>query len=239
MTLMDRTDVKFVMPINRLPAVLVLAQGHYRVLELDGKRLFSYETLYYDTPDLDLYHKHQAGHLNRYKVRLRNYLDSNLSFLEVKFKSNKGRTVKTRIAKPLSEMQPWDAQSESFLKENLPLEDPNNLRPVLWVNYDRLTLVGIRSKERITIDLNLTFVSGERQKEHSHLVVVEIKQEKESAQSVFRHILQRKRIRAGGISKYCFGVASIHRHVKSNRLKPKLRRFQKLRKQVASNGYAH
>ena len=40
---------------------------------------------------------HQNKKLNRYKIRQREYLISDISFFEIKFKSNKGRTIKKRI----------------------------------------------------------------------------------------------------------------------------------------------
>ncbi len=64
--LMDRTDSKFVLPIGRLSVLLAGTSTDYRVLEIAGKRLMTYKTLYYDTPDLQLYHRHHAGHLNRH-----------------------------------------------------------------------------------------------------------------------------------------------------------------------------
>jgi hypothetical protein len=82
--LMDRIDVKYLIPLHLLPIVLQDAREHYKLLEINNERLCSYETLYYDTEDYQLYHSHQSGRLNRYKVRFRNYVDSNLSFFEIK-----------------------------------------------------------------------------------------------------------------------------------------------------------
>src|ERR1041384_2152206 len=75
--LMNRTDTKYTFHISRLDEVLEMVMENYRVLEINGKRISNYKTLYYDTNGLELYHKHQSGKLNRYKVRHRTYVDSN------------------------------------------------------------------------------------------------------------------------------------------------------------------
>ena len=94
---MNRIDTKFAFNENFLPELLDLLKPYYNCLQIENKQIANYQTLYYDTSDLMLYYKHHNGSLNRYKVRQRTYLDSNLCFLEVKFKNNKGRTIKERI----------------------------------------------------------------------------------------------------------------------------------------------
>ena len=64
--------------------------------EIDGQRLTAYDTLYYDTLDLQMYLRHHDRQLRRQKIRVRTYVDSQLTFLEVKNKSNKGRTLQAR-----------------------------------------------------------------------------------------------------------------------------------------------
>ena len=95
--LLNRQDTKFVFARRKLPALLSALQDDYRVLEVGGLRQMAYLTQYYDTADFDLYRTHHNGKRNRVKVRLREYRDSGLCFLEVKKKSNKGQTDKRRI----------------------------------------------------------------------------------------------------------------------------------------------
>ena len=102
--LMDRVETKFVFNLDSLPRLLSHMETGYRILEISGTRSHCYHTVYYDTPALELYHLHQRGRLNRYKIRFRKYCDSELSFFEIKFKNNKGRTIKKRI----SPVQPHD-----------------------------------------------------------------------------------------------------------------------------------
>jgi len=218
--LMDRTDTKFTFNRSQFEDILAEIQNEYRVLEIEGKRLSRYQTLYYDTSNYNLYTKHHNGELNRYKIRHRTYVESNLGYLEVKFKSNKGRTVKQRIKKkdvPFS----WENETETFLKQQLPF-DPDMLKPIIWVNYSRLTLVNKTSAERLTIDLDLEYIQGDVKKNLNNLVIAEVKQEKRKA-SPFLKVMKKFHVREGSISKYCMGIAlTTGKQVKKNNFKEKL-----------------
>src|SRR5687768_2586669 len=96
--LMDRVDTKFVLPVGSVAGILASLKGGYRVLEVGGRRLSRYSTRYFDTPDLRLYHAHHAGRARRYKVRVRTYVDSEARYLEVKLRTNRGRTTKERVS---------------------------------------------------------------------------------------------------------------------------------------------
>ncbi len=95
--LLDRTDTKFVLSTAQLLQALAAVQHDYRMLAVQGIRLNRYRTLYFDTADFALYHLHVNDRAERYKVRSREYTDSGLSFLEVKHKTRKDRTVKDRV----------------------------------------------------------------------------------------------------------------------------------------------
>lgn len=223
--LMDRTDTKFTFHINQLVNVLELAKQYYKVFEINNKRISDYQTLYYDTSDLELYNVHHTGKLNRYKVRHRTYVDSNIAFLEVKHKTNKGKTFKSRIKE--SEVQnSWNAESIQFLLKKTPYI-PNTLISSLWVNYSRITLVSIESKERLTLDLNLEFKKGDNEKKLPQLVIAEVKQEKAKG-SPFINIMKQLHIREGSISKYCMAMAYTEPSIKTNRFKAKLLSIKKI-----------
>ena len=55
-----------------------------RALEIDGLRQFGYTSTYLDTDELDSFRATAHKRARRGKVRTRRYLDSGLSFLEVK-----------------------------------------------------------------------------------------------------------------------------------------------------------
>src|SRR5688500_10440071 len=76
--LLDRTDTKFLFKRDKLDDVLNGVRDNYYVLEALETRITDYESLYFDTPGLDLYHRHHNDRMNRYKVRYRRYINSNL-----------------------------------------------------------------------------------------------------------------------------------------------------------------
>ena len=217
--LMNRTDTKFTFNIMQFEKALDIVLNDYRILEVEGKRVSRYKTLYYDTKGFNLYAKHHNGQLNRYKIRHRTYVESKIGFLEVKFKNNKGRTIKSRI-KQAETTETWNGDAKTFLDNMLPFE-PHTLVPVIWVNYSRLTLVNKNSAERLTIDLDLEFVNGDKTEKLSNLVIAEVKQESKKA-SPFLKAMKQLHIREGSISKYCMGIALTSDGVKKNNFKEKL-----------------
>jgi hypothetical protein len=58
--LLDRSELKFVIPQNLLAPVLAYLCASYRVLVVNGRRLSRYRTLYFDTDDLELYRRHHG-----------------------------------------------------------------------------------------------------------------------------------------------------------------------------------
>ncbi|MFM9943934.1 MAG: polyphosphate polymerase domain-containing protein [Bacteroidia bacterium] len=222
--LMNRTDRKFCFNTDRLSEILNLITSHYRILEIQQKRLSRYQTLYYDTANYDLYKLHQNGKLNRYKIRHRTYIESDLGFLEVKFKNNKGRTIKSRVNNREVPSE-WKATHTEFINLKTPY-NPEVLIPAIWINYNRLTLVNKTSAERLTIDLNLEFIKNETTLGFDKLVIAEVKQDKKN-NSPFFNVMKQMHIREGSISKYAMGIA-LTCDVKKNNFKPKLKTISKI-----------
>ena len=83
-SLMNRTDTKFVAGIERVRELLFMAKNDYFVQQTGGMRILSYYSVYFDTKTFDMYVAHQNGKLNRQKIRIRSYVDSGDNFLEVK-----------------------------------------------------------------------------------------------------------------------------------------------------------
>ena len=86
--LMDRTDRKFVFHRKLLSDILNDCANEYRILEMQGQRMFAYETEYFDTPERLFYFQHHRGLGNRYKVRRRLYGGTGEEFIEVKHKTH-------------------------------------------------------------------------------------------------------------------------------------------------------
>jgi len=213
--LLDRMDTKYVFSRDRLPFFLSKLQENYFVLQIDGNRMFHYNSLYFDTEGFHLFNLHASGRTNRYKVRCRRYVESGLVYFEIKFKNNKGRTIKSRVR--LNSEDDIDEGAIELLKEKTPfsIED---LKAMIWVNYVRITLVSRDFKERLTIDLDLSFRQGSEFKSYSNLVIAELKQNR-SCSSCFSKLMKENHVRTGSLSKYCFGIASMFSNVKSNNFK--------------------
>jgi hypothetical protein len=224
-SLMDRTDTKFVFRIDRLTYFLKNIISDYRILNVNGVLASRYETLYFDTPDFEMYLQHHRGRPCRYKIRHRIYVDSNLHFFEIKFKNNKARTIKNRIKRKEITYVIKD-KAEKFLNEHTNLS-AQNLFPKLWSNCSRITLVNKCSKERLTLDINLQFKNEQTEKNLPNVVIAEVKQEKLSP-SPFIKLMKKQGVREGSISKYCFGVIFLYDHIKKNNFKNKLLTINKI-----------
>lgn len=223
--LMDRMDSKYMFSIDRLPKLLLDCKEHYFVVNIKGKRSSAYDTQYFDTQDYRLYNHHHSGKLNRYKVRQRTYIESDLSFLEVKFKDNKGRTTKDRVKLKTGSI---DEKAKDFLEKETPLK-LDDLKPSVKIFYNRITMVHKGLSERITIDINLTVSKDGTSREFSNLVIAEVKQNKASA-SEFTKLMRELRVKQGGMSKYCIGVSNLVDVVKKNNFKEKNNKINKLNK---------
>ena len=227
--LLNRQDTKFVITHDKLTKILRDIEKDYKILEVNNIRINTYETLYFDTEDKKAYQRHHNGRSNRYKIRFRKYKESDLAFFEIKFKSNKNRTIKNRIVKPDISLQ-LDHQDLELLEEHTPL-NPNKLTPLLWVYFKRITLVSKDMKERMTIDLNLQFQDPAKGTAlpAMDMIVVEVKQDRFSRSSKIITSLHHHKSYPLKISKYCLGIISCFGdEVKTNYFKKKLLKIAKI-----------
>jgi hypothetical protein len=153
-------------------------------------------------------------------------VDSRLAFLEVKHKTNKGRTIKSRMQTPELTAVLF-GEKVDFLHTTYPY-DVAQLEPKLWVEYTRITLVSHHRKERVTIDLNLSVNWNRQTISLPHVSIVEIKQDGFSQQSDMAQQLRRHQVRPTGFSKYCVGISMLYPELKHNNFKSNLRIVEKL-----------
>ena len=221
--LMNRVETKFLFGLDQLMEILEELMDDYQVVKIDGNMLPAYRSLYFDNAEFFFYNEHHRERTSRYKVRYRTYVDSNLSFLEVKHKY-KGRTNKKRI-KVEDMVQEMPEPHRNFLKELMvPKAD---LQPVMMNTYNRITLVAKHAVERLTLDINLNFEFGNKQKELKNIVIAELKQERITRDSPFYKVVREKEMRPYRISKYCMGIIHLYgqENIKYNRFKKKLLRL--------------
>jgi hypothetical protein len=231
--LLSRYDTKFIFHQSRLDSLLDYLSKGYRILEIGGRRRFSYETLYYDTDDFFFYHQHHNRTYGRYKVRCRRYVESGQCFFEVKFKNNKRKTIKSRL--PLKEKRIHREISESskeFARSHILLNDVDimeKIKPKLTVNYSRMTFANATTEDRFTIDTGLAYsgrISPGRRL--NGLVIAEHKKERFSPNApLFQH-LKGMDIHPVSFSKYCMGIALTEENIKHNRFKKKILALRKM-----------
>jgi hypothetical protein len=219
--LMDRVDTKYIIPADRVPYLLNMMPARYRILEINNRRMSSYSTLYLDTPDHFFFNQHVTGRTERMKVRFRKYDSTGITFLEIKKKTKKGRTVKWRIENSLADYTCNESAIE-FMNAHVPF-NPGELRPVLTNKFKRITLTGFNVPERITIDLDLSFTSIDgRSVELPLISIVELKSDGVASRSPFSRIIKQVSAYPTGFSKYCIGCALLYDLPMKSILKPKI-----------------
>lgn len=224
--LMNRVDEKFLMNRQQLAALLDLVVDEYYVQRIDGDALAPYNTLYFDTEDVAMYTEHHNRRLNRQKLRIRTYLSSVTTFMEVKNKNNKGKTKKVRIKvdKSIFYHALDDAQVREFLSEQsrYPLD---LLMPHVENTFRRITLVDKAKTSRITIDSEIRFVNHHTGINYdlSPLVIMEVKHEVGAPLSAIQRAMLEVRVHPKRMSKYCIGTVLTNPQAKYNRFKQKIR----------------
>ncbi len=224
--LLDRVETKFIFSIKQLPMILEQLRADYRVMSIDGNLIPQYKTVYYDTDNLFFYYEHHRKRKNRYKVRFRNYVDSDMTFLEVKHKK-KGRMEKERVEVENEDFF-LDEKNKQFLREaNINQED---LKIMLTNTYNRITLVANHSAERATFDFNIQYHSEDGIATLDNLVIAELKQATLSRDTPMFKVLRSLQIRACRFSKYCIGIIKTYGadNIKYNRFKKILLKLNKI-----------
>lgn len=222
---MNRVDAKFLFPVSSLPALLEAMREQYSILEIQNERCFGYETTYYDDDHYSMYYAHHNGSLNRYKIRYRTYLNMQKSYLEIKFKTNKSRTVKKRKSFTREELQ--NGAFKKFIGENTPFS-PGLLHETLTNTFYRLTFVNNNFTERLTIDFGLTFSCNCGNTSMDYLAIVEVKYDRKLSGTGFNEYIKRFGLRKSGFSKYAVGCTCLFRDLKCNRFKKTHLKLNKL-----------
>ena len=228
--LMNRIDTKYLATEGDVVHILGMAQSDYRIQDVEGARSGSYDTIYYDTGDLDMYVRHHNRKLRRQKIRTRTYVDSGLAFLEIKNKNNRGRTKKVRTRIGVEDFRDFMGNPSAvdfiYNESSYPL---TRISPHVRTGFSRITLVNNRKTERLTIDLDLSFENlrtGERAALPG-IAIIELKQDG-LCYSEMKDILLELRIQKKKVSKYCIGTVLTNQQVKSNRFKEKISDIKKL-----------
>ena len=165
--LLTRVDRKYLVPLERAQDLVNGLTPDARVLDIDGRRRFSYASTYFDTPGLEAFMLAARKRRRRFKVRTRTYLDTGLCFLEVKTRGARGTTVKRRMGYHPDDASRLTGPGRTFVAACLAStgvtgpaaaqEIAAALRPVLATTYERTTLHLPDAEARATIDTALTW----------------------------------------------------------------------------------
>jgi hypothetical protein len=230
-SLQNRIDKKYILHIDQLPRVLEQIIDSYMVLEINNSRLFSYKTIYFDTPDYQFYKDHHNGLTNRIKVRCRQYVESGTTFFEIKRKYQGYRTDKYRAN--ISDLL-YDLQTDQYdeIKSRYKKHQIDHLGITLHNFFQRATLVSKKLTERVTIDFNLQFSNGGRDAVVDDIVIIEVKQSKNDERSAIVQALKKERIYSSSISKYTYGLMLVGNGVKYNAFKNLLYKVNKIQASI-------
>jgi len=250
-----RVDRKYIVDADYAASILAeLPADEAAVLEIDGQREFAYDSVYFDTPDLVSYKASAIGSRNRVKGRTRSYLDSDLSFLEVKTEGAREFTVKERIPYSIENRDMLTAEGKEYVAtalEQLTDASVDDLEPVIRTGYRRTTVYLPQSEQnpvdsRLTIDTSLTWTplsesalmytadGGEGPTKYQvgteytapGTVIIETKSG--SAPSVADKYLWRAGIRPVKISKFATGMAALNPQLPANKWKRTIQRWMQL-----------
>ena len=227
--LMNRTDTKFVTTLEQLCTFLSSVKGEYFIQEIDNRRIANYHTTYFDTEDYEMYRMHHAGRSVREKIRVRTYLDSDDTFLEVKNKNNHGRTKKKRInVGGVHTLEAEIADVAPFLGK-VAWYTLDDISPAIENWFNRITLVNYGKTERLTIDFNLRFhhLRSGGKESLQRIAIIELKRDG-NIHSPALDLLRKARIKRSGFSKYCIGSALTHKGLKRNNFKERLIMIDKM-----------
>ena len=227
--LMNRTDQKYLTNVSTLKELLRLTQGCYYSQEIGGLRVSPYATTYWDDAKTHLmFRQHERGHIPRQKIRVRTYVNSNTTFLEVKKKDNHGKTAKSRVEVPSLEAVMHKGAGGDFVKLQTGLM-LNQLAPAVGNRFNRITLVNFDKTERLTIDFDISFYNYQTQQraEMDNIVVIELKRDGRCPSPILP-LLRKLRIKPAGFSKYCVGASVTNNQLQINRFKKRLIKIRKV-----------
>lgn len=221
--LMSRVDRKYLVPLHEAQRQIDGLDSDSRVLEISGRREFSYDSVYFDTADHLSYRLTAQRRRRRFKLRTRCYLDTDAAFLEVKTKSGRGATVKERVPYGLADRERITEIGRDHVVRVLGEQGygpalVDALAPALVSRYQRTTLL-LSDGSRATIDCRLQWVNervdGLGAIELPDHAIIESKST--GGPSQLDRALWRTGYRPSGISKFGTGTAALHPELPGNK----------------------
>lgn len=110
-----RVDRKYIVDAETAAKVLSTLDADASVMDIKGQRDFAYDSVYFDTPQMQSYHSAAYSRDDTFKIRTRSYLDSKLTFLEVKTDGEQDMTVKKRIPYTFEKRDTLTAEGREYI----------------------------------------------------------------------------------------------------------------------------
>ncbi len=212
--LQTRVDRKYIVDGDTWAGVLVEHASDLRALDVSGSRAAHYRSLYYDTPEMASYMGAARQRPRRFKVRVREYVDSGTSVVEVKLRSARGATVKHR---QLADGVPTAGDVIAFASSfDLIAPYASDLTARLQTTYMRTTL--LHPQGRITIDAEVTAADAAGNSnvvDYGSRLIIETKCV--GAAGDIDRALWARGIRPVRLSKYATSMAALHPDLPANR----------------------
>jgi VTC domain len=210
--LLRRVDNKYAIERDQFDRLLERLRDDHQVLEIDGRRMFSYCSTYFDTPELRCYVDHVEDHQPRFKARTRLYEDSNRCVFEVKLKREDGETDKRQTDYAVDDAERFTDSAEKCLAEalrSIGLEAPEEMAPTLLTRFHRITVAGREGSERLTCDLGvrLSNPDGGAAEMRDGLILLETKSEQ--GESPADRVLADLGLEPISLSKYRVGMSLV------------------------------
>ncbi|MGQ0482460.1 MAG: polyphosphate polymerase domain-containing protein [Pseudonocardia sp.] len=226
--LQTRVDRKYFVPAKAF-RMLIAELSSVKVLEIDGRRTFDYESVYFDTPDVLTYRAHLQRRRRRFKARTRTYVDSGLCMFEVKTVGRRGATVKDRVKHPVASRAELTDEAQAFLTTTLrnayDQPAPAGLRAMLTSRYRRTTFASPAQGARLTCDVALLCHDDGRATMRARDSHVLVESKSTNGASEADQMLRRLGVRPISVSKYCVGIAALRPEVPANPWRATLVRY--------------
>ena len=227
--MLARIDNKYVVPRSVMDQIAPALADQFDVLEIGGRRTFTYDTRYFDDAARSAYYEHHQGVRQGFKVRARRYVEANLSYLEVKLKGLRGMTVKHRLALDEIPTTQLNAAAYGFARntyaDHYGKDFDYDLRAALDIGYQRITLVAKSGGERMTLDTGLSFRNNRTVLDVGQEVFI-VETKSALGRGFSDKLLRAEHVRPSKrCSKYCIGVAVLGDVTRFNHFLPVMRKL--------------
>jgi VTC domain len=210
--LLRRVDNKYAVERDQFAGLLERLRDDHQVLEIDGRRVFSYCSTYFDTPELRCFVDHVEDRQPRFKARTRLYEDTERCVFEVKLKREDGETDKRQSEYAVHDAERFTESAQECVEEalrSIGLDPPAEMAPTLLTRFSRITLAARSGSERLTCDIavRLSNPDGEAAALRDNVILVETKSE--CGESPADRVLAGLGLEPMSLSKYRVGMSLV------------------------------